>query len=62
MSKYVKDFCSKAQQTTNLSEKLKASYILGSRVLPSKTAKNDADYQMRIDAGELVGTLQNLYL
>jgi hypothetical protein len=30
--------------------------------LPSKTNKNDVDYQMRIDAGEMVGTRRNIVL
>ena len=26
----------------------------GSRILPSRTSKNDAEYQLRLDAGELI--------
>lgn len=35
------------------------NFTPGSRILPSQTNKNDADYQLRLDAGELV---DNRYL
>ncbi|KEQ57849.1 uncharacterized protein M437DRAFT_11106 [Aureobasidium melanogenum CBS 110374] len=53
MSKYISDFFAKANQNFNLGEKFKAPHSPGSRILPSKTNKNDADYQMRIDAGDM---------
>jgi hypothetical protein len=62
MSKYISNFFAKANQNFNLGEKFKASYNPGSRTFPSKTNKNDADYQMRIDAGEMVGTRRNIVL
>ncbi|KAG9599484.1 hypothetical protein KCU77_g3732, partial [Aureobasidium melanogenum] len=62
MSKYISNFFAKANQNFNLGEKFKAPHNPGSRILPSKTNKNDADYQMRIDAGDMVGTQRNIVL
>jgi hypothetical protein len=62
MSKYINNFFAKANQNFNLGEKFKAPHNPGSRILPSKTNKNNADYQMRIDAGEMVGTRRNIVL
>ena len=54
MTKAVKDFFKKVNQNIDVGKKLAAKHDSGSRILPSKTSKNDADYQLRIDAGELV--------
>lgn len=62
MTKIVKDFFKKVNQNMDVGKKLAAKHDSGSRILPSKTSKNDADYQLRIDAGELIGTSRNVVL
>ncbi|KAM5474333.1 hypothetical protein MauCBS54593_001907 [Microsporum audouinii] len=54
MSKVIAEFFSKIKKNFNVAKKFKATFTPGSRILPSKTAKNDEDYQLRIDAGELI--------
>jgi hypothetical protein len=62
MSKPVKDFFKKVNQNIDIGKKLAGNYESGGRIVPSKTAKNDADYQLRIDAGELVDSRRNVVL
>jgi hypothetical protein len=62
MSKPVKDFFKKVNQNIDIGKKLAGNYESGGRIVPSKTAKNDADYQLRIDAGELVDNRRNVVL
>jgi hypothetical protein len=62
MSKDVKNFFGKIRTNFDMSTKLTASHQAGSRIVPSRTAKNDADYQLRIDAGESVGSGRNVVL
>ena len=38
----------------SMATQLKAAWNAGSRIVPSRNSKNDAEYQLRIDAGELV--------
>lgn len=45
-----------------MTKKFSASHISGGRIVPSRTQKNDADFQLRIDAGELIGTMRNVVL
>jgi hypothetical protein len=62
MSKPVQDFFKKVNQNIDIGKKLAGNYESGGRIVPSKTAKNDADYQLRIDAGELVDNRRNVVL
>ncbi|CAA9959496.1 hypothetical protein PTMSG1_02914 [Pyrenophora teres f. maculata] len=41
-----------------MATKLKAAWDAGGRIVPSRNSKNDQEFQLRIDAGELV---QNRY-
>jgi len=41
-----------------MTTKLRAVWNAGSRIVPSKNSKNDSEFQLRIDAGEL---LENRY-
>lgn len=54
MSKQIKEFFSKITKNYDITKKLSATFTSGSRSLPSQTSKNDADYQLRLDAGELI--------
>lgn len=61
--KQVRDFFSKARKNYDVAKKFGATLTSGSRILPSQTAKNDADYQLRLDAGELIdGRYRNIVL
>ncbi|KKZ64101.1 hypothetical protein EMCG_01598 [[Emmonsia] crescens] len=54
MSKAVGKFFDKVKTRFNVAKKFKGSYTPGSRILPAKTPKNDTEYQLRVDAGELI--------
>ena len=41
---------------------MKASHTSGGRILLSRTQKNDTDYELRINAGELVKIKRNVVL
>jgi len=58
MSKDIRGFFSKIKSNFSMPTKLTAAWNAGSRIVLSKNSKNDAKYQLRIDAGELV---QNRY-
>lgn len=62
MSKDVKNFFGKVKLNFDMATKLNANQPAGGRIVPSRTSKNDADYQLRIDAGELVGGKRNVVL
>src|SRR5271169_389066 len=62
MSNDIKNFFGKIKGNFNMATKFNANNQAGSRIVPSRTAKNDADYQLRIDAGELVGGKRNVIL
>lgn len=62
MSKALQEFFSKVKNNFDVATKLKASHTSGGRILPSRTQKNDADYELRIDAGDLVKTKRNVVL
>jgi len=62
MSKYVKDFFAKIGQNFDIGAKFKTAKEAGARIVPSRTKKNDESYQLRIDAGEIVGTHRNVVL
>ncbi|KAJ5086933.1 hypothetical protein NUU61_008240 [Penicillium alfredii] len=63
MSKQVKEFFSKIRKNYDVAKKFGAIFTSGNRILPSKTTKNDEDYQLRIDAGELIDNrYQNIVL
>ncbi|KAK2758771.1 hypothetical protein FQN54_003463 [Arachnomyces sp. PD_36] len=55
MSGALKDFFPKVKKNFNLGKKFKSMFAAGSRILPSRTSKNDTEYQLRLDAGELIG-------
>ncbi|EGC42290.1 conserved hypothetical protein [Histoplasma capsulatum var. duboisii H88] len=56
MSKQIKEFFSKIRKNYDIAKKT-------GRILPSQTTKNDADYQLRLDAGELIDKrYQNIVL
>ncbi|EFR05415.1 hypothetical protein MGYG_08427 [Nannizzia gypsea CBS 118893] len=54
MSRAVADFFKKARKEFNLAKKFRSIFSPGSRILPSRTSKNDTKFQLRIDAGELI--------
>ncbi|MCJ1230787.1 hypothetical protein MMC12_007461 [Toensbergia leucococca] len=62
MSKVLQEFFSKVKSNFDVATKFKASHTSGSRMIPSRTPKNDADYELRIDAGELIANKRNLVL
>lgn len=62
MSKALQEFFSKVKNNFDVATKFKASHTAGGRILPSRTQKNDADYGLRIDAGDLVLGKRNLVL
>ncbi|KAJ5517481.1 hypothetical protein N7527_009041 [Penicillium freii] len=57
--KQIKDFFTKTRKNFDIAKKFGGTFTPGSRILPSQTNKNDADYQLRLDAGELI---DNQYL
>ena len=61
MSKAVKSFFSKVADTWSMATKFK-NVTPGHRIVPPRQAKNDASFQFRIDAGELVGDEQHVDL
>ena len=61
MSKALQEFFSKVKNNFDVATKFKASHTSGSRILPSRTQKNDADYELRIDA-ELTVNKRNIVL
>ncbi|EER44267.1 conserved hypothetical protein [Histoplasma capsulatum H143] len=56
MSKQIKEFFSKIRKNYDIAKKLGATFTSGSRILPSQTTKNDADYQLRLDQKQPQGT------
>ena len=42
------------RRSWNLKDKLSAAWTAGSRIVPSRSSKNDKAYQIRFDAGELI--------
>ncbi|KAL4902042.1 hypothetical protein BDW74DRAFT_158958 [Aspergillus multicolor] len=63
MSKQIIEFFSLIRKNYDLARKLSSTFTTGSRILPSQTNKNDAYYQLRIDAGELIDKrYQNMVL
>jgi len=64
MSKVIAEFITKVSGTASLLKKFKGAHTPGQRIVPTKTAKNDELYQLRIDAGEVPkGThMQNIVL
>lgn len=62
MSKVVQEFFSKVKNNFDVATKFKASHTSGGRILPSRTQKNDANYELRIDAGELIANKRNIVL
>ncbi|KAK2797207.1 hypothetical protein FQN51_008730 [Onygenales sp. PD_10] len=54
MSRAVSDFFKNARKEFDLVKKFRSIFTAGSRILPSRTTKNDAKFQLRIDAGELI--------
>ncbi|KAI9842360.1 MAG: hypothetical protein M1837_007280 [Sclerophora amabilis] len=62
MSKPVSEFFTRICQNFNMTKKLKKDLTPGSRIVPARTAKNDANYQLRLDAGELIDGKRNVVL
>ncbi|KAI3093187.1 hypothetical protein CBS147333_10115 [Penicillium roqueforti] len=48
--KQIKDFFTKTRKNFDIAKKFSGTFTPGSRILPSQTNKNDADYQLRLDA------------
>ncbi len=63
MAKQIESFARGIASRWNLATKFAASHNAGSRIVPSKSKKNDQEFQLRIDAGELVDDrYRNVYL
>ena len=62
MSKAITNFFTKTKQNFDMAKKFGANMTAGSRIVPSQTAQKDAEYQLRIDAGEIVDGKRNVYL
>ncbi len=62
MSKAIANFFTKTKQSFDMVKKFGANLTAGSRIVPSRTSQKDAEYQLRIDAGELVNGKRNVYL
>ena len=43
-------------------KKIFGKHTPGKRIAPAQTGDNDAKYQLRLDAGEVVGGKKNIYL
>lgn len=54
MSKDIRAFFSKVKKNFSMATKLTAAWNAGNRIVPSRSQRNDKDYQLRIDAGELL--------
>jgi hypothetical protein len=54
MPKAIAKFFDMVQTNRDLSERLKAACVAGRRILPSSTRKKDEEFELRIDAGELI--------
>lgn len=54
MAKYVREFCTKIETTFYMASKFSKNHSPGSRIVPSRSPRNDEQYQLRIDAGELI--------
>lgn len=62
-TKQIKEFFSRLRLNYNVAKRFSAAFNSGSRIFPSQTNKNDADYQLRLDAGELIDNrYQNIVL
>lgn len=62
MSKAITNFFNKTKQSFDMAKKFGANLTAGKRIVPSRTPKKDAEYQLRIDAGKLVDGKRNVYL
>lgn len=62
MSKALQEFFSKIKNNFDVAIKLKTSHTSNGRILSSRTQKNDTDYELRIDAGDLVKIKRNVVL
>jgi len=62
MSKAITNFFTKTKQNFDMAKKFGANLTAGSRIVPSRTSQKDAEYQLRIDAGEIVNGKRNVYL
>jgi hypothetical protein len=63
MSKTIGAFFTLLGRNFNMTTKFMAQRVPGSRIVPSKTPKHDENYQLRIDAGELIDDrFRNVYL
>lgn len=55
-------FFFKIKNNFDVTIKLKISHILNNRILSSRIQKNDIDYKLRINAGDLIKTKRNVIL
>lgn len=63
MGKTSRTLFTKFWQAFKFADKFRKAHTPGSRIAPSRTKRNDAEYQLRIDAGELVDNRWlNVYL
>jgi hypothetical protein len=63
MAKQIEAFAQKIASRWNLATKFSANHNAGNRIVPPKSKKNDQDFELRIDAGELVDNrYRNIYL
>lgn len=60
--KYYTKAINKFRETKGLGRKLKGMLAASSRIAPSQTSRNNSDYRLRLDSGELIGTKLNVYL
>jgi hypothetical protein len=63
MSKAIKEFFTKVKKNFDITKKFRANISVGSCILLLQTSKNDADYQLHLDAGKLINDhYQNIVL
>jgi hypothetical protein len=62
MSKAIKEFFTKVRANYKVTKKFGGNITPGHRIVPSRTARNDRLYQLRIDAGELLKGYRNVVL
>jgi hypothetical protein len=63
MGKTARSLLTRLWRAFDFAEKFNKTYTLGSRIAPSRTARNDEEYQLRVDAGEFVDNRWlNVYL
>ncbi|OAX82057.1 hypothetical protein ACJ72_03599 [Emergomyces africanus] len=54
MSKAISHFFDGARKASNIMKKFKGSLSAGSRIFPAKTQRNDEEFELKMEAGELI--------